>query len=195
MEKNIERATLGGGCFWCVETIYKRLKGVEKVRSGYSGGSIKNPAYREVCEGRTGHAEVCEIKFDPEIISFQEILDVFWKMHDPTTLNRQGNDVGTQYRSVIFFHTNTQKILAETSKLSEFSSVKFKDSKDLHFFKSDKFVAPDIGIDKYFSFLHLNNPLTSKSSILVIPFKTRFSNSGRLPKKFILLSFSELDEP
>jgi len=116
MEKNIERATLGGGCFWCVETIYKRLKGVEKVRSGYSGGSIKNPAYREVCEGRTGHAEVCEIKFDPKIISFQEILDVFWKMHDPTTLNRQGNDVGTQYRSVIFFHSNTQKILAEESK-------------------------------------------------------------------------------
>ena len=116
MKKNIEKATLGAGCFWCIEAIYKRLEGVEKVQSGYSGGTIENPTYREVCEGRTGHAEVCEIKFNPEIISFQEILDVFWKIHDPTTLNRQGNDVGTQYRSVIFFHTNTQKILAEASK-------------------------------------------------------------------------------
>ena len=116
MKKHTETATLGAGCFWCIEAIYKRLKGVKKVRSGYSGGTIKNPAYREVCEGRTGHAEVCEIEFDPKIISFQEILDVFWKIHDPTTLNRQGNDVGTQYRSVIYFHNNTQKNIAEESK-------------------------------------------------------------------------------
>lgn len=116
MKENRETTTLGGGCFWCVEAIYKCLKGVEKVLSGYSGGQIKNPAYREVCEGTTGHVEVCEIEFDPSIISFQEILEVFWKTHDPTTLNRQGNNVGTQYRSVIFFHNNTQKLLAEASK-------------------------------------------------------------------------------
>jgi len=116
MKKNIEKATLGAGCFWCIEAVYRRLEGVEKVQSGYCGGTIKNPSYREVCEGRTGHAEVCEIEFDPDIISFQELVNVFWKIHDPTTINRQGNDVGTQYRSVIFFHNNTQRILAEKSK-------------------------------------------------------------------------------
>lgn len=116
MKKNKEKATLGAGCFWCIEAIYQRLEGVKQVQPGYSGGQIKNPAYREVCEGKTGHAEVCEIEFDPTVISFQEIVNVFWKIHDPTTPNRQGNDVGTQYRSVIFFHNNRQRILAEESK-------------------------------------------------------------------------------
>jgi len=116
MEKTLEKAMLGGGCFWCLEAVYRRVKGVGKVQSGYSGGTIKNPAYREVCNGTTGHAEVCEIEFNPEIISFQEILNIFWKIHDPTTLNRQGNDIGTQYRSVIFFHNPRQQTLAEESK-------------------------------------------------------------------------------
>lgn len=111
-----ETATLGAGCFWCVEAIFQRLEGVKSVLPGYSGGHIKNPAYREVCTGRTGHAEVAQIEFDPEIISFEEILDVFWNTHDPTTLNRQGNDVGTQYRSAIFYHNDTQKEIAEKSK-------------------------------------------------------------------------------
>jgi peptide-methionine (S)-S-oxide reductase len=110
----MEIATLGGGCFWCTEAIYKELKGVVSVTSGYSGGEIVNPSYREVCTGRTGHAEVIEIKFDPAIISFSEILEVFFATHDPTTLNRQGADVGTQYRSVIFYHGQKQKETAES---------------------------------------------------------------------------------
>jgi len=111
--KNVEQATLGGGCFWCTEAIFLRLNGVEEVKSGYSGGKIKNPSYREVCTGRTGHAEVIQITFDPKIISFAEILEVFFATHDPTTLNRQGNDIGTQYRSVIFYHNEEQKKIAE----------------------------------------------------------------------------------
>lgn len=114
MAKNdIEKATLGGGCFWCTEAVYLQLKGVEKVEPGYSGGHVKNPSYREVCNGTTGHAEVVQISFNPEIISFSEILEVFFMTHDPTTLNRQGNDVGTQYRSAIFYHSDKQKEIAE----------------------------------------------------------------------------------
>lgn len=111
--KNVEQATLGGGCFWCTEAIFLKLNGVEEVKSGYSGGKIKNPSYREVCTGRTGHAEVIQITFDPKIISFAEILEVFFATHDPTTLNRQGNDIGTQYRSVIFYHNEEQKKISE----------------------------------------------------------------------------------
>lgn len=114
--KNPDTATFGEGCFWCTEAIFQRLKGVEKVVSGYAGGHIENPSYRQVCTGTTGHAEVCQILFDPEIISYKELLEVFWKTHDPTTLNRQGNDMGTQYRSVIFYHNEEQKKLAETYK-------------------------------------------------------------------------------
>lgn len=112
-----ETATFGAGCFWCVETIFQRLDGVKSVLPGYSGGHIKNPLYSEVCDGATGHAEVAQIVFDPEIISFEELLEVFWYTHDPTTLNRQGADVGTQYRSVIFYHNDEQRVLAETYKL------------------------------------------------------------------------------
>ncbi len=112
----METATFGAGCFWCVEAVFLNLKGVESVISGYSGGHIKNPAYREVCNGNTGHAEVAQITYDPEVISFTELLEVFWQTHDPTTLNRQGNDVGTQYRSAIFYHNEEQKKLAEKFK-------------------------------------------------------------------------------
>lgn len=108
-EKKLEVATLGGGCFWCVEAVLQRIDGVEKVVSGYSGGKVKNPTYEQVCDGTTGHAEVVQVTFDANKISFSEILDVFWHSHNPTTLNRQGNDVGTQYRSVIFYHDETQK--------------------------------------------------------------------------------------
>ncbi|WP_297090707.1 peptide-methionine (S)-S-oxide reductase MsrA [uncultured Draconibacterium sp.] len=113
MSKNIQKATLGGGCFWCTEAIYLELKGVTDVKPGYSGGHVKNPKYKEVCEGTTGHAEVVQITFDADIISFSDILEVFFMTHDPTTLNRQGNDVGTQYRSVIFYHSKDQKEVAE----------------------------------------------------------------------------------
>jgi peptide-methionine (S)-S-oxide reductase len=110
---NLDTATFGTGCFWCTEAIFQELKGVKKVSSGYSGGHIKNPSYKEVCEGTTGHAECIEVVYDPHEISFDELLEVFWESHDPTTLNRQGNDVGTQYRSVVFYHNNEQKQKAE----------------------------------------------------------------------------------
>lgn len=109
-------ATFGSGCFWCSEAVFQRLKGVIKVESGYSGGRRENPSYEQVCSGATGHAEVVQVTYDPEIISFEELLEVFWKTHDPTTLNRQGADVGTQYRSVIFYYDDEQKNLAEKYK-------------------------------------------------------------------------------
>ncbi len=109
----LEVATFGAGCFWCVEAIFDELKGVESVVSGFSGGKVKNPTYKEVISGRTGHAEVTQIKYDPNVITFSELLEVFWSTHDPTTLNRQGNDVGTQYRSAIFYHNAEQKELAQ----------------------------------------------------------------------------------
>jgi peptide-methionine (S)-S-oxide reductase len=111
-----EVATFAAGCFWCTEAVFQRLKGVVKIESGYSGGSVPNPTYEAVCTGQTGHAECTQITFDPKIISFKELLEVFWKTHDPTTLNRQGNDSGTQYRSAIFYHNDEQKQLAEKYK-------------------------------------------------------------------------------
>jgi peptide-methionine (S)-S-oxide reductase len=113
----MEKATFGSGCFWCTEAMFQRLKGVFNVKSGYAGGATKNPTYQEVCSGMTGHAEVIQFDYDPGVISYDELLEVFWKTHDPTTLNRQGNDVGTQYRSVVFYHSETQKELAEAYKL------------------------------------------------------------------------------
>ena len=112
----MELTTLGSGCFWCTEAVYQQLKGVETVMSGYSGGQVENPSYEQVTTGRTGHAEVCHIQFDPEQISYEDMLEVFFSTHDPTTLNRQGNDVGTQYRSVIFYHDDEQRKIAERVK-------------------------------------------------------------------------------
>lgn len=121
MSKKLETATLAGGCFWCTEAIFKRLKGVVSVISGYSGGKTEKPFYEVVSTGTTAHAEAVQIVFDPEIISFGKLLDVFWATHDPTTLNRQGGDVGTQYRSVIFYHNNKQKkeVFESKKKLEE----------------------------------------------------------------------------
>lgn len=112
VNKNMKTAIIGGGCFWCLEAVYEKMKGVSDVVSGYSGGQTKNPDYDSVCSGSTGHAEVVQITYDPKITSYEEILKVFFKIHDPTTLNRQGNDVGTQYRSVIYYHDEEQKKLA-----------------------------------------------------------------------------------
>lgn len=109
-------ATFGAGCFWCVEAVFQRLEGVQKVVSGYSGGHVDHPTYEQVCTGTTGHAEACQITYDPARISYDELLEVFWKTHDPTTRNRQGNDIGPQYRSVIFYHDEEQKQLAESYK-------------------------------------------------------------------------------
>jgi peptide-methionine (S)-S-oxide reductase len=119
----LETATLGGGCFWCLEPVYDEIEGVEDVVSGYAGGSVPNPTYEQVCSERTGHAEVVQIKFDPDVISFEEILDIFFTIHDPTTLNRQGNDVGTQYRSAIFFHSPEQERIAR-QKIAELEAAK-----------------------------------------------------------------------
>ena len=123
----LELATFGSGCFWCVEAIFQRVEGVEKVVSGYSGGHVKNPAYKEVCQGTTGHAEVCQLSFDSDVVSFEELLEVFWQTHDPTTLNRQGNDVGTQYRSAIFYHNDQQKALAKKYRKKLDESEVFND--------------------------------------------------------------------
>jgi peptide-methionine (S)-S-oxide reductase len=112
----LELATFGSGCFWCTEAIFLNVNGVEKVESGYAGGKVKNPTYKEVCSGLTGHAEVIQLTYDPKVISYEELLEIFWKTHDPTTLNRQGADEGTQYRSVIFYHNDNQKRLAELYK-------------------------------------------------------------------------------
>ncbi len=111
-----EYATLGGGCFWCIEAVFERVPGVKSVVSGYAGGHTENPTYKAVCAGDTGHAEVVQIQFDPRTITYEQVLDLFWQAHDPTTLNRQGPDVGTQYRSVIFYHDESQRVAAETSK-------------------------------------------------------------------------------
>ena len=119
--ENLEKATFGGGCFWCVEAVFDQLKGVEHVTSGYSGGHVKNPTYKQVCEGTTGHAEVVQVEFDPKIISYEELLEVFWTVHDPTQLNRQGNDVGEQYRSIILYENENQKSVTERS-IKEFEA-------------------------------------------------------------------------
>lgn len=134
---NLEIATLGGGCFWCTEAIFKRLKGVNSVVSGYAGGTMENPSYEKVSEGSTRHAESIQIQFDPSIISYEKILEVFWATHDPTTLNRQGSDIGTQYRSVIFYHSEQQKEIALRSKQPSFVTQilpfdKFYKAEDYH---------------------------------------------------------------
>jgi peptide-methionine (S)-S-oxide reductase len=116
INRSMDTATFGAGCFWCVEAQFQILDGVNSVSSGFSGGTVKNPAYREVCNGTTGHAEVCQIAYDPTKISYDELLAAFWQSHDPTQLNRQGNDMGTQYRSVIYYHNEEQKRLAEKYK-------------------------------------------------------------------------------
>lgn len=110
-------ATLGGGCFWCIEAIFQRLSGIEKVVSGYAGGITENPSYQEVCTGKTQHAEVIQLSFNPEKIEFEKILSIFWQIHDPTTYHQQGADIGSQYRSIIFYHDQTQKEIAEKVKL------------------------------------------------------------------------------
>ncbi len=128
MNEELQVATLGSGCFWCTEAFFLKLKGVESVVSGYSGGKVKNPTYREVCTGLTGHAEVVQVKFNQEVISYEEILEIFWNTHDPTTLNRQGNDEGPQYRSVVFYHNEQQKKIAEQYKEQLSKSGVFKNS-------------------------------------------------------------------
>lgn len=126
-QEAVEVTTLGGGCFWCTEAVFRELKGVVKVESGYSGGTVADPSYEQVCSGKTGHAEAVQVTFDPARISFRELLRIFFTVHDPTSLNRQGGDVGTQYRSVIFYHNNSQKAAAEQT-IKEIGAAKIWDA-------------------------------------------------------------------
>ena len=145
-----EIATLANGCFWCTEAIFKKIKGVKSILPGYAGGTLKNPSYEQVCTGRSGHAESIQIEFDPNVITFEKILDIFWRSHDPTTLNRQGNDVGTQYRSAIFYHDERQKQIAEKSKTNLEKENVYKDPivTEITPF-TNFFVAEDYHIDYY----------------------------------------------
>jgi len=138
-KNNYQKTTLAGGCFWCTEAIFKRLKGVIDVVSGYSGGNTKNPTYEQVCSGKTGHAEAIQITFDPKIISYETLLEVFFKLHDPTTLNQQGNDMGTQYRSSIFYQDEKQKEIAEKVKQDLEKSRYYKDKIVTEIVPFDKF--------------------------------------------------------
>ena len=121
----LETVDLGAGCFWCIEAVLHRIKGVKSAESGYMGGHVKDPTYKQICTGTTGHAEIVRVKFDPEELPFEKLLEVFWELHDPTTLNRQGADVGTQYRSAIFYHSDEQKKVADASKAKKDKSGKF----------------------------------------------------------------------
>ena len=168
--ESLQVATLGGGCFWCLEAIYSELKGVSKVESGYSGGSVPNPSYEDVCTDETGHAEVVQITFDPRIILYREILQVFFSIHDPTTLNRQGADAGTQYRSVIFYHDNTQKKIAE-EVFDEISRSKIWDTPIVtQLVPLEKFYKAESYHQNYFK----NNPGQGYCQIVVAPKVAKF---------------------
>jgi len=168
--ENLEIATFGSGCFWCTEAIFERLKGVHSVVSGYAGGKVKNPTYKEVCTGTTGHAEVSQITYDPKVISFDELLEVFWKTHDPTTLNRQGADVGTQYRSVIFYHNDEQKKLAEHYKDELDKSGAWKDPIVTEISPLTNFYKAEDYHQNYFA----NNPTQGYCSFVIAPKVEKF---------------------
>ena len=153
----MEQATFGAGCFWCVEAVFQNLKGVENVVSGYTGGRNKNPTYKEVCSGLTGHAEVIAITFDPAIITYKELLEIFWKTHDSTTLNRQGADAGTQYRSVIYYHNDEQKQLAEDYKKKLNDGHAFPDPVVTEITAAPEFFAAENYHQNYFN-LHGHEP-------------------------------------
>lgn len=173
---NLETATLGGGCFWCVEAVFDDLIGVESVESGYSGGHKENPTYQEVCSETTGHAEVVQIKFDPNVISFKEILQVFFATHDPTTLNRQGNDVGTSYRSAIFYHMAEQRQIAEEVIREITEEGIYDDPIVTEVAPFDKFYIAEDYHQEYFA----NNPNQPYCAAVVAPkvakFRQKFTN-------------------
>src|SRR5512141_2060706 len=164
-EQKREIATLGGGCFWCTEAVFDDLKGVESVESGYAGGTVPNPSYQLVCTGTTGHAEVVQVTFNPDVISFKQILQVFFTVHDPTTLNRQGADVGTQYRSAIFYHDDEQKKVAE-ELIKDLNAQKIWDNPIVtKVEKLDKFYMAEDYHQEYF----VNNPFQPYCMAVVAP--------------------------
>ena len=174
--QKIDTATFGSGCFWCTEAVFEQLDGVEQVVSGYSGGHVQNPSYKEVCTGTTGHAEVCRIIFNADIISYEELLDVFWHIHDPTTLNRQGNDVGPQYRSVIFYHSPMQKKAAEESRDKMDRSGMFKDPIVTEISPIQNFYEAEDYHQEFFA----NNPSQAYCSYVIAPkiqkFKAKYQD-------------------
>lgn len=176
-----ELATLGGGCFWCVEAQYKFVPGVLKAISGYAGGTKENPTYEEVCSKTTGHAEVVQIEFDPAKISFKEIIELFWDAHDPTTLNRQGNDVGTQYRSIILYHNDGQKQIAEASKTA--AQKNFKDPIVTEIVPLKKFYPAE----DYHQNFATENPYQGYVRAVVTPkvekFKHKLEEKGKKPAR------------
>ncbi len=170
MNTNLQTATLAGGCFWCLEAVYDELKGVQSVESGYAGGHVDNPSYRDVCTGNTGHAEVVQIQFDPNIVSYRDLLNVFFTIHDPTTLNRQGADVGTQYRSAIFYHDDEQKKIVE-EVIKDLNVQKIWDNPIVtEVTKFDKFYKAEDYHQEYFS----HNPYQPYCQVVVAPKVSKF---------------------
>ncbi len=168
-----ETATFGAGCFWCVEAIFTELKGVSSVVSGYSGGKVSNPSYKAVCSGTTGHAEVAQIEFDPEVISFTDLLEVFWQTHDPTTLNRQGADKGTQYRSVIYYHSEEQKNLAVKYKAKLDEVGAYPDPIVTEISKFEKFYPAENYHQEYYE----NNPNAGYCTYVIKPKVEKFKKA------------------
>lgn len=170
MNKLLQTATLAGGCFWCLEAVFDELRGIESVESGYSGGTVASPSYHDVCTGRTGHAEAVQVTFDPAVISYRDILNVFFAVHDPTSLNRQGNDVGTQYRSAIFYHDEAQKAEAE-SAIAELNSQHIWDKPIVtEVAKFDKFYMAEDYHQEYFA----KNPYQPYCMAIVAPKVSKF---------------------
>ena len=170
-----EVATLGGGCFWCTEAVFDQLKGVEGVESGYAGGTVANPSYQLVCTGTTGHAEVVQITFDPKVISYKQLLQVFFTVHDPTTLNRQGADVGTQYRSAIFYHSDEQKKIAE-QVIKEVEAAKIWDAPIVtQVVPAKEFYKAEDYHQAYFA----NNPGQGYCRVVIAPKVTKFRDHYR----------------
>jgi peptide-methionine (S)-S-oxide reductase len=170
MNTNLQTATLAGGCFWCLEAVYDELKGVHSVESGYAGGHVDNPSYRAVCSGTTGHAEVVQVRFDPSVVSYRNLLNVFFTIHDPTTLNRQGADVGTQYRSAIFYHDEEQKKVAE-EVIHDLNAQKIWDNPIItEVTKFDKFFVAEDYHQEYFA----RNPYQPYCQVVVAPKVSKF---------------------
>ncbi len=170
MNTNLQTVTLAGGCFWCLEAVYDEIKGVHLVESGYAGGQMDNPTYRDVCNGNTGHAEVVQIQFDPNVVSYRDLLNVFFTIHDPTTLNRQGADVGTQYRSAIFYHDDEQKKIAE-EVIKDLTAQKLWDRPIVtEVTKLDKFYMAEDYHQEYFA----RNPYQPYCQVVVAPKVSKF---------------------
>ena len=176
----IEKLTFGGGCFWCLEAVFQRLKGVKHVVSGYAGGTVENPTYKQVCTGETGHAEVVQIEFNPSVLPLEKLLEVFWAAHDPTTLNRQGHDVGTQYRSVIFYENESQRKAAETSKTGAQSG--FTDKIVTEIAPLKKFYAAE---DYHQNYYNLNASQNRYCSLVITPKLQKLLKQGLIEESSV----------